>query len=75
MADIGSKVTALHNMLADHLLQKLTGGEELTAAEIAQIRQFVKDNEGLMEFEKPDPLRDLEHELPSFEEDNIGLKH
>lgn len=64
------EMSALHGLMAAYFKEKLTCGEPVTAAEIGQIRQFLKDNDIVASIEQNPDMLSIAQVLPEFEADD-----
>ena len=63
------ELSELHGLLARFFKGKLLGDQELTAAELGQIRQFLKDNHIEANAEQNPDMLAIAQKLPEFEDD------
>lgn len=63
------ELSSLHGLMAAYFKEKLTTGEPVSAAEIGQIRQFLKDNDIVASIEQNPDMLSIAQVLPDFEDD------
>ena len=75
---VEKKLTALHGLLCDELMEQLKEGEDgerPAPAVLNVIRQFLRDNNIDSSLEENDALQDLIKELPQDFKENFGKTH
>lgn len=63
------ELSSLHGLLASFFKEKLMSGEPITAAELGQIRQFLKDNGIEANIDQNPDMNSIAQALPEFDDD------